>query len=38
VEEGILDIKLMDRPFPGEGEGEDDLNGGELDDRLKISL
>jgi hypothetical protein len=22
----------MDRPVPGEGEGEDDSNGGELDD------
>jgi hypothetical protein len=32
VEEGILDVELMDRPVPGEGEGEDDANGGELDD------
>jgi hypothetical protein len=32
MEEGILDIELMDRPFSGEGEGEDGTNGGELDD------
>jgi hypothetical protein len=32
VEEGILDIELMDRPVPREGEGEDGANGGELDD------
>jgi hypothetical protein len=31
LEEGIVDIKLMDCPVPGEGEGED-TNGGELDD------
>jgi hypothetical protein len=28
VEEDILDIKLMDCPFPGEGKGEDGPNGG----------
>jgi hypothetical protein len=33
VEEGILDIEMMDRSVPGEGEGEDDLNDDELDDR-----
>jgi hypothetical protein len=32
MEEGILDVKLMDRPVPGEGEGEDGANSGELDD------
>jgi hypothetical protein len=34
MEEGILDVELMDRPVLGEceGEGEDDSNGGELDD------
>ena len=32
MEEGILDIELMDRPVAGEGEGEDSSNGGELDD------
>jgi hypothetical protein len=31
VEEGILDVELMDRLVPGEGEGEDSSNGGELD-------
>jgi hypothetical protein len=35
VEEGILDIELMDRPVPEEGEGEDDSNGGELDNRAE---
>jgi hypothetical protein len=35
VEEGILDVELMDRPIPGEGEGEDGLNGGELDDEAE---
>ena len=33
MEEGILDIELMDRPVPREG--EDDANGGELDDRAE---
>jgi hypothetical protein len=32
MEEGILDVELMDRPVPGECEGEDGSNGGELDD------
>jgi hypothetical protein len=32
MEEGILDIELMDRPVAGEAEGEDDANSGELDD------
>jgi hypothetical protein len=32
MEEGILDIELMDRPVVGEGEGEDRANSGELDD------
>jgi hypothetical protein len=31
VEEGILDIELMDRPTLGEGKGEDCPNSGELD-------
>jgi hypothetical protein len=35
VEEGNLDIELMDRPVPGEIEGEDDTDGGELDDGAK---
>jgi hypothetical protein len=29
MEEGILDIELMDRLVPGEGEGEDGVNSGE---------
>jgi hypothetical protein len=32
VEEGILDVELMDRLASGDGEGEDGSNGGELDD------
>jgi hypothetical protein len=32
MEEGILDIELMDRPVAREGEGEDGANSGELDD------
>jgi hypothetical protein len=32
VEEGILDVELMDRSAPGEGEGEDGTNSGELND------
>jgi hypothetical protein len=32
MEEGILDIELMDHPVAGEGEGEDGTNSGELDD------
>jgi hypothetical protein len=32
VEEGILDVELMDRPVSGGGEGEDVANGGKLDD------
>jgi hypothetical protein len=35
MKEGILDIELMDRPVPGEGEGEDGENGGELDDGVE---
>jgi hypothetical protein len=35
VEEGILDIEMMDRPVLGEGEGEDGSNCGELDDGAK---
>jgi hypothetical protein len=32
VEEGILDVELMDRPVLREGEGEDDSNGDKLDE------
>ena len=35
MEEGILDIKLMDRQVTGEGEREDGSDGGELDDGAK---
>jgi hypothetical protein len=35
MEEGILDVELIDHPVPREGEGEDGLNGGELDDRTE---
>jgi hypothetical protein len=35
VEEGILDVELMDRPVPGEGKGEDSANSGELDDEAE---
>jgi hypothetical protein len=31
MEEGVLDIELVNRPVPGEGEGEDDTDSGELD-------
>jgi hypothetical protein len=32
MEEGILDVELMDRPILGEGEGEVSENDSELDD------
>jgi hypothetical protein len=35
MKEGVLDVELMDRAVPGEGEGEDGANGGELDDGAK---
>jgi hypothetical protein len=35
VEEGILDIELIDRLVPIEGKGEDDMDGGKLDDGAK---
>jgi hypothetical protein len=35
MEEGVLDVEVMDRPIPREGEGEDDTNGGELDDGIE---
>jgi hypothetical protein len=35
MEEGILDIELMDRLVAEEGEGEDGANSGELDNRAK---
>jgi hypothetical protein len=35
VEEGILDVELMDHPIPGEGEEEDGVNCGELDDGVE---
>jgi hypothetical protein len=31
MKEGVLDVELVDRPVPGEGEGEDNADGGELD-------
>lgn len=35
MEEDILDIDLMDYLVSREGEGEDDPNGGELEDRVE---
>jgi hypothetical protein len=35
MEEGILDVELMDRPVSEEGEGEYGADGGELDDGAK---
>jgi hypothetical protein len=35
MEEGILDVELMDRPIPREGEGENSSNGGKPDDGAK---
>jgi hypothetical protein len=35
MEEGIIDVELMDRLVPREGEGEDGANSGELDDRAE---
>jgi hypothetical protein len=35
MEEGILDIEVMDHTILKEGNGEDDTNGGELDDRAE---
>jgi hypothetical protein len=35
VEEGILDVELMDRPILRESEGRDDANSGELDDGVE---
>jgi hypothetical protein len=35
VEEGIFDIEPMNRPVPGEGKGENNPNGGELDDGVE---
>jgi hypothetical protein len=32
MKEGVLDVELVDRPIPGEGEEEDGADGGELDD------
>jgi hypothetical protein len=40
MEEGILDVELMDRLVPGEGKREDDANGGvvaNLTTGLKVS-
>jgi hypothetical protein len=37
MEEGVLDVELVDRPVPGEGEGEDGTDGGELDDGVEGS-
>jgi hypothetical protein len=35
MEEGILDVELMDCPVPGEGKGEAGSNGGELNDGVE---
>jgi hypothetical protein len=35
VEEGILDVELMDRPVLRESQGKDDTNSGELDDGVE---
>ena len=35
MEEGILDIEVMDHPILREGKGEDDMNGDQLDDRAE---
>ena len=35
VEEGILDIKLVDRPRTGDRNGEDDADGGRFDNRAE---
>jgi hypothetical protein len=35
MEEGILDVQLVDRLVLGEDEGEDSRNGGELDDEAE---
>jgi hypothetical protein len=35
VEEGILDVELMDCLVPREGKGEDGANSGKLDDGAK---
>jgi hypothetical protein len=35
VEEGILDVELMDRLVPGEGEGVVGADSGELDDGVE---
>ena len=32
VQEGVLDVQLVDRPVGGDGEGEHDTDGGRLDD------
>jgi hypothetical protein len=37
MEEGVLDVKLMDCPVPGEGKGEDGVNGCDLTMGLKVS-
>jgi hypothetical protein len=35
MKEGVLNVELMERPVPGEGEGEHDANDGELDGGAK---
>jgi hypothetical protein len=35
VEEGVLHIKLVDRPVPGQSESQDSPDGGRLDHRTK---
>jgi hypothetical protein len=35
MKEGILDVEMMDRAVLGEGEGEDGVNGGKLDDEAE---
>jgi hypothetical protein len=35
MEEGVLDVELMNGPIPGVSQSEDSTNGGRLDDRTE---